>query len=200
MQKIFPKTIIAPFLIISFAGIAAAQTVLPAQNQNKGVGNSAGSDNAPKLGNMERRCELVTQRVNAKLERYRVNENLHQGVYLGLGNKLGNLLDRLEPDYGDTDEYKALEEDLARINELSEELKNALGQYRVRLEAVKNFACDESAGTYADALKNAKSENTTTREIIQEIKTFYLTDIKQDIAAMKTVILAQNQKDNMAEE
>lgn len=187
-------------LIISFAGIAAAQTVLPAQNQNKGVGNSAGSDNAPKLGNMERRCELVTQRVNAKLERYRVNENLHQGVYLGLGNKLGNLLDRLEPDYGDTDEYKALEEDLVTLDEMTEELKTALGEYRVRLEATRTFACDESTGTFAAALKNAQDENTAAREVIQEIKTFYLTEIKADIAAMKAVILADNQEADETED
>ncbi|GIW69430.1 MAG: hypothetical protein KatS3mg101_0177 [Patescibacteria group bacterium] len=199
------KIFIAPLLFISFASIVSAQAVLPAQqNQNRGVGNVPGSDNTTpnpnKLGNQERRCEFVTQRVNAKLERYRVNENLYQGIYLGLGNKLRNLLGRLEPMYGNTNEYKALEEDLAKLEELTEKLKSAVGEYKVRLEAMKTYACDESAGTFAAALKNAQDQNTTAREVIQEIKTFYLTDIKQDIAAMKAVILAQNQEKNETEE
>src|SRR3989304_6910256 len=82
---------------------SATQNVLPA-----GEGKNLQNESLPKLDaprvqltkaeNQERRCELVTQRIADKIARYKNLEKRDQGIYLGLGNKLENLVNRLKED------------------------------------------------------------------------------------------------------
>ena len=190
----FTKLIVVPLLFISpFVYTAAAQSVLPASD-----GKNIDTESLPRLDtrrvqlnkaeNQERRCELATQRIAEKIARYKTLEKRHQGIYLGLGTKLENLVNRLKEDGYTGDNIAALEADITKLDELSEKLKATYADYLAKLEELKTVSCADSDINFAQALKTAREELTATRDVIKEIKDFYLTEVKPHTAAMREQI------------
>lgn len=146
----------------------------------------------PNLGeNKEKRCERITNRVEEKLGRYKENENRHRGVYQGLEIKLTNLINHLEEKGYSGENLEALKTDLDELRELSQKFETAYSDYRVRLELLKNHACGDSEDDFSQTFEDTQEEFLTVWEVIKEIRTFYLEEIKPDIAAMKVQILEE---------
>ncbi|KKS31435.1 hypothetical protein A2380_03555 [candidate division WWE3 bacterium RIFOXYB1_FULL_43_24] len=188
------KLLIAPLIFISpFLITAAAQNVLPA-NEGKNLQN----ETLPKVDtpraqlnraeNQERRCELVTQRIAEKITQYKNLEKRHQGVYLGLENKLENLVNRLKEDGYSGDNIAALEADIVELNRLTAETKINYANYLAKLEELKTASCEASDVNFVQALKTAREDLEATHVSMVAIKDFYLTDIKIDLAAMREEI------------
>ena len=188
------KFVVVSLLFVSpLVYTSAAQNILPA-NEGKNLQN----ESLPKLDtprvqltraeNQERRCELVTQRIADKIARYKNLEKRHQGIYLGLGNKLENLVNRLKEDGYTGENITALETDMTKLDELSEKLKANYSDYLAKLEELKSASCEDSDINFTQTLKAAREELAATREVIREIKDFYLTEVKPHIAAMREQI------------
>ena len=192
--KNLTKFVVVSLLFVSpLVYTSAAQNILPA-NEGKNLQN----ESLPKLDtprvqltraeNQERRCELVTQRIADKIARYKNLEKRHQGIYLGLGNKLENLVNRLKEDGYTGENITALETDMTKLDELSEKLKANYSDYLAKLEELKSASCEDSDIGFTQTLKTAREELAATREVIREIKDFYLTEVKPHIAAMREQI------------
>lgn len=186
------KLTVVPALLILPLLFTSAQSVLPAREakdlQNESLPNPDAARLQIKAENQERRCELATQRIGEKINRYRNLEKRHQGVYLGLGNKLENLVSRLEEDGYTGENIEALKADITKLNELAAKLKISYTNYLSKLDELKTASCTDSDVNFQEALKAAREELAATHAVSQEIKEFYLTEIKPDVAAMRTQI------------
>ncbi|OGC80117.1 hypothetical protein A3K01_00615 [candidate division WWE3 bacterium RIFOXYD1_FULL_43_17] len=187
------KLTVIPALFILPLLLTSAQTVLPAREAKDLQNESLPKLDNPrvmeiKAANQERRCELATQRIAEKVSRYRNLEKRHQGVYLGLGNKLENLVSRLEADGYTGGNIEALKTDITQLNELAAKMKTSYTNYLSRLDELKTAGCTDSDVNFQEALKTAREELTASGAVIKEIKEFYLTEVKPDIAAMRTQI------------
>lgn len=185
--------VVSLLLISPLVYTSATQNVLPISEGKNLQNESLPKLDAPrvqltKAENQERRCELVTQRIADKIARYKNLEKRHQGIYLGLGNKLENLVNRLKEDGYTGENITALETDMTKLDELSEKLKANYSDYLAKLEELKSASCEDSDINFTQALKTAREELAATREVIQEIKDFYLTEVKPHIAAMREQI------------
>jgi len=187
------KLTVIPVLFILPLLLTSAQSVLPAREAKDLQDESLPKLDAPrvqaiKAENQERRCELATKRIAEKVNRYRNLEKRHQGVYMGLGNKLENLVSRLEADGYTGENIDALKADITQLNEFAANLKTSYTNYLNRLDELKTAGCTDSDVNFQEALKTAREELAATGVVIGEIKEFYLTEIKPDIAAMRTQI------------
>ncbi|EKD95332.1 MAG: hypothetical protein ACD_24C00518G0003 [uncultured bacterium] len=190
----FTKLLVIPLVfVLPLIFTSATQNVLPASE-----GKNLQDENLPKLDapraqlnraeNQERRCELATQRITEKIAQYKNLEKRHQGVYLGLGNKLENLISKLKEDGYTGDNIAALEADVVRLGELVSELNTNYANYLAKLDALKGASCEASDIDFVQALKDARADLNATHLSIVAIKEFYLTDIKPDLAAMREQI------------
>lgn len=144
----------------------------------------------------EKRCERITQRVSEKIAKYKENENRHQGIYLGLENKLTNLITHLEEKGYEGKQLQSLRDDLEKLKKLEEDFKTAYTDYRVKLELAKTSSCGDSEQNFTDTLKEVKLSLAEVRTTIDNIKNFYHDTIKPDIAAMREFIQSKNSSES----
>ena len=159
-----------------------------------GVALAAMSDEAQKRQELRtQRCELLTQRTDAHINRYENNRVGHVNAFTNIKERLERLITRLQERGYDTDKLK---EDVEILGMKIDKLSQDLDLFIEKLREAKNYTCGESEGAFAEAMRVARDQLKIVREDVRDIKTFYRNTIKPDILAIR----AQNPESSAAKE
>lgn len=137
----------------------------------------------------ERICTATQSRVGARWQKYyeaRMNrvENMERGVLA--------LQERVEYFKQKGLDTSKLETDIATLQQLIGEYKTAYTEFLTALEEVKSIPCANYEGKFLPELRQARDAWSVVRAKSQSIKDFYLSDIKPDLAELRTQLKELN--------
>ncbi|GIW69435.1 MAG: hypothetical protein KatS3mg101_0182 [Patescibacteria group bacterium] len=125
-------------------------------------------------------CTVISSSINDKLETFSNSETKHLETYTKILDRLSQMIDKWESWGYDVSEIEA---DLDYIEELVNEYKEDYNDFVSKLTAAKNACGNTDYNTKLTAAKNALKE---LRGDVVNIRTFYQTELRPDILALKS--------------
>ena len=119
---------------------------------------------------MERRCDVIENRIAVQVARYENNAQKHTARYERMIARLNALVARLQADDVDTTELEAA---IAVLDEKIQLFAHNAASYIESLRATQDFACGESEGDFREALAESRSLLQILRENAVDIRTYW---------------------------
>lgn len=128
------------------------------------------------------RCDLIEERVQAKISRFEQHKDDHVARYQRVKAKLEEILSKLEDKGYDVSELK---NDLETLDELIREYAQLYVDFIASLGATQDYACGESDGDFREALARSHELLKQLRDKRREIREFYRDEIREDIKKLR---------------
>lgn len=131
---------------------------------------------------VEKRCEIITNRIEVKLTNYATNQQEHKKIYDTLRERLVNVI-LLAKDKGY--DVTALETDLKDLDTKVTTFNNTYDTYIEKLQKTKDMVCGKSEGEFINQVVDSRQDLKLLRKESQDIKLLFETNIRKDINSLK---------------
>lgn len=131
---------------------------------------------------VENRCELLTTRIDNKIDTFEGNKQDHIDNYNAIKVRLENAIINLSEKGYDT---SALSEHLDIWDGMIKEYALSYQAFIDILYESKDYACGESEGAFKDAMTRARMQLLEARQMRLENRNYYQTVIRQDIKDLR---------------
>jgi hypothetical protein len=135
------------------------------------------------------KCNSIQSLAEKKLNKFEENKNKHFRIYIELTSRFSEKIDKWDRLGLDTTKLKV---DLAVAKEKIAKFETDFAAYKSKLEAIKAINCDNTSTDYANAIKDAKNALKIVRKDVVDIKTYYWTQIREDIMDLKKQIISNS--------
>lgn len=135
------------------------------------------------------RCERLGDRIEQIAGRLQTLRGARGNLILSLTERLENFSARLQAADLDT---TGLDEDIATLKTLSDELNTLWTTHGDKIEALKSADCSEGAQSFHEALEAAKIAMADVRAKFKEIKDFLISDIKPELQQLRSQLTEED--------
>ncbi|HLB51543.1 hypothetical protein A3F07_01410 [candidate division WWE3 bacterium RIFCSPHIGHO2_12_FULL_38_15] len=129
-----------------------------------------------------RRCEIITNNIDNRINAYNNKKNAHLKRYENLKNLVSKIIANLEEKGYEVTELKTA------LNELDTKIKKYASDYDAFIDALKNtqnYACGESEGAFLNALEASKTALQTVLQDTRDIHSYYIDVIKKAVSDLR---------------
>src|SRR3989344_1799094 len=129
-----------------------------------------------------RRCEIITNNIDNRINAYNNKKNAHLKRYENLKNLILKIITNLEEKNYDVTQLKSA------LSELEAKIIKYTADYEAFIEALKNtqnFACGESEGDFLNALEDAKTALQNVMQDTRDIHYYYKDVFKKVISDLR---------------
>jgi hypothetical protein len=133
----------------------------------------------------EKRCEIITKRIDDKLNNFNENHFKHKNLHNNIREKLNRIITLAKEKNLDVSK---LEEDLQTLDAKIKVFNDAYLTYIDKLKTTKDYVCGNSEGEFIKKVVDASQELKTIRIASQDIKDFFQNTLKQDIKDLRNQI------------
>ena len=129
-----------------------------------------------------RRCEIITNNIDNRINAYNNKKNAHLKRYENLKNLVSKIIANLEEKGYEVTELKTA------LNELDTKIKKYASDYDAFIDALKNtqnYACGESEGAFLNALEASKTALQTVLQDTRDIHSYYIDVIKKAVSELR---------------
>lgn len=128
------------------------------------------------------RCEVVTQQIDIRIDRYQNNENREQRLYEQL-HQLGlELISRAQTQGYDT---TGVSTSLDELKALADATMTEWAEFIALLEETKVFACGESDGQFQSSLQTARAQLDSVRAASLKARSYYQDTFRPAVQALR---------------
>jgi len=147
--------------------------------------------NAARGERIRNRCSALKTKIDQLSGRVGTLKDARGKLVSNKVTKLEALIERLNNKDVDT---SSLAEDVATLKTMSNELDALWAAYQTAVEKLKDTKCTEqgSAEAFHEALEATKAAMADVRTKYQEIKAFFVSDIKPDLQAIRQALAEDN--------
>lgn len=179
MKKILSIFFLTLFLITP--NLALAQTATPASVRDQAIQKREEvRENIAER--VENRCELLTTRIDNKIDTFEGNKQDHIDNYNAIKARLENAMINLEEKGYDV---SSLREHVLVWDGMIKEYAISYQEFIDILYESKDYACGESEGAFKDAMTRARMQLLEARQMRLEIRNYYQTVIREDIKDLR---------------
>lgn len=143
-----------------------------------------------------KRCEVVQELVSKRIEIFKKTKTNHQENYDKLVSRLNEVVLKLQAKGLDTTE---LSTDLATLETMIAEYKTKYESFVAQLDATGTVACGETSDVYKAKLEESKALVQELRQMRVKIRDFYLTEVREDIKALRELAEKSSEEENETE-
>ncbi|MFA6594071.1 MAG: hypothetical protein WCT16_02325 [Candidatus Buchananbacteria bacterium] len=133
------------------------------------------------------RCPVIESKIQIKVSNFDNSKVRHMQAYQALKDKLSGMADRLAARGIDVTALKA---DLAVLDVKIKKFNDDYATYIALLKQSQESVCGKSAGQFKTQLKEAQTALKTVNADALDIRTYYNTTIKAEIAKIRAAIKA----------
>lgn len=130
----------------------------------------------------QKRCEVVSELINKRVEIFKKTKTNHQENYDKLLSRLNEVSTKLNEKGLDTTN---LNSDIATLTTMVSEYKTKYDSFVTQLEQIQEVVCGENATTYKDTLEQTKTMLQELRQLRIKIREFYLTEVREDLKLLR---------------
>lgn len=134
------------------------------------------------------RCPVIESKIQVRVSGFDNTKVKHMQVYQNLSNRLSVVADRLAARGLDVAKFKA---DLAVLDQKIQKFNDDYATYIATLKDSQSSACGKTSSQFKAKLKEAHMALKPVNTDALDIRNYYNTTIKADIAALRAVIKAQ---------
>lgn len=134
------------------------------------------------------RCPVVESKIQIKSSNFDNNKVRHLQAYQNLSDKLSAMADRLAQRNVDVAKLKA---DIAVLDQKIAKFSDDYAVYIGKLKDTQSYACGKTAGQFKTKLKESHAALKVVNQDAQDIRSYYNTTIKADIAALRAQIKSE---------
>ncbi len=191
--------LISLFMIFVQANEPNNNTANSSLNTNNTNATSNNTDDKPinKSGPWKTRCQAVNHRVAGRIKMYEEKRDPHIFKFTNLMNILDKIITRADAKGFDT---SALKEDKIKLDEMIKKFKDDYDLFIQKLMNTRNYTCGKSEGQYKNALNESKIQLGIVRQDSEDIKEFFKTTIREDIAKLKEQAKLKKEERKQAKE
>lgn len=139
-----------------------------------------------KNGKFEKSCKNIETRLDTRIKRYENNRKMHEKVFENMIARLKRLSDKMKEKGADVDKLDA---DIKTLNEKIDKLLADHDAFIKTLKDSRSETCDKNNDRVKDEFKSkigeARKQIETIRKDRMDIRDFYKTAIKSDLADIK---------------
>lgn len=133
------------------------------------------------------RCNRVTTRINDLLTRLQNDDNIRQNRHQKVIDRLNVIISKATAANINADKLKT---DVATLTDKRGVWKSDYGALLAKLTATRQFACGESQGQFAQAVKDARLARQTMRAANMDFWNFVANTVRPDIQALRSQLKA----------
>lgn len=163
MKKTLPLLLVVSCLLFFVAFVKAQST-----------------ERALRAENTASRCSRLTANIDKRISKY--NDGTDHPRLTKLQEKLTAAVAKIKAPGVDTTK---LETDLATLKTKTEACRIAYGLFITRLQETKKYACGQSQGQFANAVRVARKELKKARPVCQDARKFLRFTVKVDLQAIR---------------
>ena len=130
----------------------------------------------------ENRCEIISNRIDARIQLFEQNREFHENIYDALVEKTQRLVNWVKEKDLDTSK---LEADLKVLNDKITDAWEDYSLFISLLRESKDFTCGESQGQFKEKLQEALDQLKVFKEDLQDIRNYYKNTIKEDMKDLR---------------
>ncbi len=170
------------FLVFIFAAVLTIRTSLAVQLINPNLLNKNLIVDPWAI-----KCGTIQSLAEKKLTKFDENKDKHYKIYVELTTLLSEKIVNWDKLGLNTTELKA---DLAVVKTKIDRFVEDYNTYKSKLETLKKIDCSKTLTDYNNTVKDARDALKIVRKDVVDIKTYYLTQIRPDIIALKKQIIS----------
>lgn len=130
----------------------------------------------------DKKCELITSRVDERVGKFDNNKGLHQQQYAKLKERLSNLITKLNEKGYDTSK---LSSDLSTLNSKIEKFGTDYKTFTDKLKESRTYVCGASEGQFKTKLEEAKDLLKVVKQDSVDVRNYFKNTIKPDLQDLK---------------
>lgn len=130
----------------------------------------------------EKRCEVIGNMIDNRLNSYDKNKGDHITQYNKLKDRLTEISSRLAEKGLDVIELNA---DLVTFDSMVKNYAAKYVEFIDVLKSSKDLVCGESEGAYKDKMTEAREMLKGLKQLREEIRSFYIDELRQDIKVLR---------------
>lgn len=135
-----------------------------------------------KLDRLERRCDIVTSRIDARINRYKEHNDDVEARMSRITERTNDFISRLESKGYDVSTVRT---DLQTLEEMRNTRRSLYTAFISELEQTKQFDCGSSEGAFKTALGEGRTALILWRDQIKANREFIRTTLRPDLQALK---------------
>lgn len=131
---------------------------------------------------IEKRCEMVENKVAEKINRFNSNKDGHIVRYNKMKDRISDVIGKLENRGYEVAKLKA---DLQTLDVKIKKFAEDYIAYINKLGETKNYACGNSEGNFKSKLEEARKLLSTLRDDEKDIRKFFQETVKTDVKSVR---------------
>jgi hypothetical protein len=172
------KSIVSSTLLVVISLTLASPVEAVSTNANQAAQARAAERNARAIA----RCETLEAKFQLKKTRFEKNKQGHVLAYNNAKERVERFIAKAKDKGYDT---AKLEADFAIFETKIADFNTAYTEYITLLQAAKEYTCGEPEGDFRAKLEQTRAQLRIVRQKSLEVRNYYQTTIRPDIAALK---------------